>query len=169
MWCKTVSFLPTRATPDKQSLSLVRASGSVLSWFQSTKLKPLVANHVQEIKRITASITWKCCPTSDNPADPFTRAIKIPQYTASPSTRRHLSNIILINFPSSTFPYFPQQFHLISTAAGMCYLGAYFWRLNFRHLKIEVFSDFPRTANVKMSRDLVLAVCGSGFDVWNVF
>ena len=54
----------------------------VLSWiFSDKKLKPFVSNRVAEIRSV--SISWRYCPSADNPADLLTRVITFDQLITS--------------------------------------------------------------------------------------
>ena len=55
----------------------------VLYWIYSSKHLPqFVSNRVAEIKQSTPSMSWKYCPTSDNPAD-LTRGLVTEQFNTN--------------------------------------------------------------------------------------
>jgi len=74
-----------------------------LSWITSKKkLKPFVNNRVNEIRSI--SISWRYCPSSDNPADLLTRGITFQQLNSSIQWRHGPTWLCL----PSEWPIWPQ-------------------------------------------------------------
>ena len=70
------------------SLNLINISVYVcvdsLHWIHSSKRLPQFVTHrVAEINRLLPSVTWKHCPSGDNPADLLTRGLTFQQFQSS--------------------------------------------------------------------------------------
>ena len=66
------------------SVKLWTHSQIVIHWLHNQKhLKQFIFNRVQEIKETFPELSWRYCPSDDNPADLLTHGLNITQLTLS--------------------------------------------------------------------------------------